>query len=205
MEEHLSQHPFCEAFSTDEEIGKMYKRLYLFFYMLLGHREDAEDFAQTTLLKVLYGKFKQRENIPIQEWIFRIARVQFADHRRREARRPMVDLDALDENGVGLLIAKYWGVQTLEEELAEELSRQRLIESIVAFLKTLSEIKRQLFYYKFVCGYSFNEIGLRLGKDPKKLRDAYSKTMRKLKSVLYRETGDRRFLTKAKYLRGKPD
>jgi RNA polymerase sigma-70 factor (ECF subfamily) len=71
-------------------------KLFNYTYLMCGHREDAEEVAQETLLKV-FGSFEQlREPERLKSWVFRIAKNFCLMKRRRSAFAPKSEL-SLDE------------------------------------------------------------------------------------------------------------
>lgn len=64
--------------------------------MMCGHREDAEEVAQETLLKVFEGAEHLREPANVKSWIFRIARNECLMKRRKSVFAPAREL-SLDE------------------------------------------------------------------------------------------------------------
>lgn len=78
---------FVEAYRT---------KLFNYTYLMCGHREDAEEVAQETLLKV-FGSFDQlREPERLKSWVFRIAKNFCLMKRRRSAFAPKSEL-SLDQ------------------------------------------------------------------------------------------------------------
>ncbi|MCS6953244.1 MAG: sigma-70 family RNA polymerase sigma factor [Bryobacterales bacterium] len=74
---------FVEAFRT---------RLFQYSLMVCGQREDAEEVAQETLLKVFENFDQLREPERIRPWIFRIARNACLMKRRKSAFAPAREL-----------------------------------------------------------------------------------------------------------------
>ncbi len=72
------------------------EKLFHYTYMMCGQREDAEEVAQETLLKV-YESFDQlREAERVKPWVFRIARNNCLMKRRRSIFAPPEEI-SLDE------------------------------------------------------------------------------------------------------------
>jgi RNA polymerase sigma-70 factor (ECF subfamily) len=78
---------FVEAFHT---------RLFQYALLVCGHREDAEEVAQETLLKVFQNFDQLREPERVRAWVFRIARNACLMKRRRSVFAPAQEL-SLDE------------------------------------------------------------------------------------------------------------
>ncbi len=89
-----------EAF--DEFVETFRTRIYQYSYQMCGMREDAEEVAQDTLLKVFENFASLREPERIRAWVFRIAKNACLMKRRRSIFAPdhEVSLDGFsDEPG----------------------------------------------------------------------------------------------------------
>ena len=78
---------FVESFRT---------RLFQYSLLVCGHREDAEEVAQDTLLKVFENFDQLREPEHVRAWVFRIARNACLMKRRKSVFAPTQEL-SLDE------------------------------------------------------------------------------------------------------------
>jgi RNA polymerase sigma-70 factor, ECF subfamily len=71
-------------------------KLFNYSFMMCGHREDAEEVAQETLLKVFESFDQLREPEHLKSWVFRIARNFCLMKRRKSVFAPEVEI-SLDE------------------------------------------------------------------------------------------------------------
>jgi RNA polymerase sigma-70 factor, ECF subfamily len=71
-------------------------KLFQYTYLMCGHREDAEEVAQETLLKVFEKLDQLREPEHMKAWVFRIARNACFMKRRKSKHAPAQEL-SLDE------------------------------------------------------------------------------------------------------------
>jgi RNA polymerase sigma-70 factor (ECF subfamily) len=71
-------------------------RLSHYSYLMCGHREDAEEVAQETLMKVFESIDQLRDPGRLKSWVFRIAKNQCLMKRRKSVFAPAVEL-SLDE------------------------------------------------------------------------------------------------------------
>jgi RNA polymerase sigma-70 factor (ECF subfamily) len=71
-------------------------KIFQYTYMMCGHREDAEEVAQETLLKVFEKLDQLREPERMKAWVFRIARNACFMKRRKSTYAPAQEL-SLDE------------------------------------------------------------------------------------------------------------
>jgi len=109
-------------------------KIFQYSWMMCGHREDAEEVAQETLLKVFENFEQLREPERVRSWVFRIAKNACLMKRRRGIFEPAQEL-SLDElmplaqrNGqmVKIEIADWSGLpdrEVLRTELRDVLQR----------------------------------------------------------------------------------
>lgn len=85
-----------EAF--DEFVEHFRTRIFQYSYLMCGVREDAEEVAQDTLLKVFENFASLREPERVRSWVFRIAKNACLMKRRRSIFAPDHEL-SLDDGG----------------------------------------------------------------------------------------------------------
>jgi RNA polymerase sigma-70 factor (ECF subfamily) len=83
-----------EAFT--EFVRSFRTRLANYTFLMCGRREDAEEVAQETLLKVFESIDRLREPERLKSWVFRIARNECLMMRRKSVFAPTMEL-SLDE------------------------------------------------------------------------------------------------------------
>lgn len=71
-------------------------RIFHYSWLMCGHREDAEEIAQETLMKVFESADQLREPDKIKSWVFRIAKNACLTKRRKSVFAPAREL-SLDE------------------------------------------------------------------------------------------------------------
>ncbi|MEZ5402758.1 MAG: sigma-70 family RNA polymerase sigma factor [Bryobacteraceae bacterium] len=80
----------------DEFVQVFRGKVFQYSYLMCGHREDAEEIAQETLLKVFQNFRQLREPEHIKAWVFRIAKNACSMRRRKSTYAPVEEL-SLDE------------------------------------------------------------------------------------------------------------
>lgn len=82
-------------------VDLIHRKLFQFTFLTCGHREDAEEVAQETLLKVFTSFSQLRDAANVRSWIFRIARNVCTSKRRKSVFAPVeeVSLDQLQMLG----------------------------------------------------------------------------------------------------------
>jgi RNA polymerase sigma-70 factor, ECF subfamily len=84
----------AEAF--DRFVESFRSKIFQYSFLMCGHREDAEEVAQDTLMKVFENFDQLREPERIRAWVFRIARNACLMKRRKSVFAPAHEL-SLDE------------------------------------------------------------------------------------------------------------
>ena len=79
--------PFVESFQ---------QRIFQYTWLMCGHREDAEEVSQDTLLKVFESFDKLQDPEKVKAWVFRIAKNYCLMKRRKSVFAPEREL-SLDE------------------------------------------------------------------------------------------------------------
>jgi RNA polymerase sigma-70 factor (ECF subfamily) len=133
-----------EAF--DRFVETFRSKLFQYSLLMCGHRDDAEEVAQDTLLKVFENFSQLREPERVRSWVFRIARNACLMKRRKSVFAPAQEL-SLDEfmpkvdhsGGHRKLEIADWSALPESQVLQSEL-REVLEESI----RELPEIYRSV-------------------------------------------------------------
>jgi RNA polymerase sigma-70 factor (ECF subfamily) len=111
---------------------------------MCGHREDAEEVAQETLIRVFERLDQLREPARLKAWVFRIARNECLMKRRKSVFAPAVELSLDDlkpnplEDRRGIEIADW---RALPDNL---LLHSELRDALAAGIHSLPEIYRSV-------------------------------------------------------------
>jgi len=117
-----------------EFVKAFHARLSQYSFLMCGHREDAEEVAQETLLKVFESVDQLRDPSRLKSWVYRIAKNECFMKRRKSVFAPKVELslDQLkparlgDGESRGIEIADWTSLPdnlVLDAELQEALTR----------------------------------------------------------------------------------
>ncbi len=140
-------------------VSAYHDKIFRYSYAMCGQREDAEEIAQETLMKVFENLGQLREPERLKPWVFRIAKNACLMKRRKSvfAPRSEISLDQLmpaksgERNGARLEIADWSG---LPDHLAMNTElHDRLRKSV----HELPEIYRSVFLLRDVEGLSTEE------------------------------------------------
>jgi RNA polymerase sigma-70 factor (ECF subfamily) len=85
-----------ETGAFDRFVEYFRPKIFQYSWLMCGHREDAEEVAQETLLKVFESAEQLREPEKIRSWVFRIAKNACLMKRRKSTFAPAREL-SLDE------------------------------------------------------------------------------------------------------------
>ena len=85
-----------ETGAFDRFVEYFRPKIFQYSWLMCGHREDAEEVAQETLLKVFESAGQLREPEKIRSWVFRIAKNACLMKRRKSTFAPAREL-SLDE------------------------------------------------------------------------------------------------------------
>jgi RNA polymerase sigma-70 factor, ECF subfamily len=85
-----------ETGAFDRFVEYFRPKIFQYSWLMCGHREDAEEVAQETLLKVFESGDQLREPEKIRSWVFRIAKNACLMKRRKSVFAPTREL-SLDE------------------------------------------------------------------------------------------------------------
>jgi RNA polymerase sigma-70 factor (ECF subfamily) len=103
-----------ETGAFDRFVEYFRPKLFQYSWLMCGHREDAEEVAQETLLKVFENGEQLREPEKIRSWVFRIAKNACLMKRRKSVFAPAREL-SLDE----LMPAKHQDGDRVRMEIAD--------------------------------------------------------------------------------------
>lgn len=146
-----------------------------------GAESEAEDATQEVFVVVLrYLKTFRRES-SFSTWLYRVARNQIVEHRRRAARHPT---DAADGSLRGIPDRGAFGDPQRAAETA--CRRSRLLRQI----DRLSEPQRVAVYLHYWRGESIAEISELLGLSPNTVKSHLCRARRKLARALREEGAD---------------
>jgi RNA polymerase sigma-70 factor (ECF subfamily) len=131
-----------EAF--DEFVHSFRSRLAHYTWLMCGQREDAEEVAQETLIRVFERLDQLREPSHLKAWVFRIARNECLMKRRKSVFAPAVELSLDDlkpdplDNRRGIEIADW---TALPDDL---LLHSELRDVLTNGIRALPEIYRSV-------------------------------------------------------------
>ena len=157
----------------EELFAAYYQDVYRYLYSLCRDASLAEELAAETFLEVVKSVALFREEADIKTWIFSIARHRWLRYLRRK--REDVSLDNLP----GELMAP-------GKSLEEQCSDRELAVRICGLLEQEPERTRKVVRMRLE-GYSFREIGVKLGISENSARVIDFRAKQKIREILRKE------------------
>ncbi|MDA5111022.1 RNA polymerase sigma factor SigW [Brevibacillus thermoruber] len=141
-----------EAFA---ELIEIYKdKIFQLAYRMVGNREDAEDIAQETFLRVYANLHAYDESYKFSTWIYRIATNLCIDRGRKK--RPDFSLDEEVEPGQGM--DWYSRLSSSEKGPEDKVVTQELQETVQDALSQLAPKYRSIMILRYIEDLSLQEI-----------------------------------------------
>jgi RNA polymerase sigma-70 factor (ECF subfamily) len=160
----------------DRFVDAYHTKLFRYVFTMCGHRDDAEEISQETLLKAFQSLAQLREPEHLKAWLFRIAKNACLMKRRKSVFAPVAE-QSLDElrpskfgggsgDGLKLEIADW---SALPDDAAANAELHRALERAI---RELPQPSRMVFLLRDVEGLSTAETAhaLELGEDVVKQR-----------------------------------
>lgn len=137
------------------ELIEIYKdKIFQLAYRMVGNRQDAEDIAQETFLRVYANLHTYDENYKFSTWIYRIATNLCIDRGRKK--RPDFSLDEEVETGEGL--DWYSRLSSRDRTPEEKVVTQELQETVQDALSQLQPEYRSIMILRYIEDLSLQEI-----------------------------------------------
>ncbi len=130
--------------------------------MLTRDPARADDLLQETFLQIHRARAAHTPGRPVRPWVFAIAKRVFLMDRRSASRRARREVLPSTEEGAAALDATAAATGLAESE-TERLHARRQVESV---LGQVPADRRRAFLLHHLLGFSFKEIGDRLGIKP---------------------------------------
>lgn len=141
-----------EAFA---ELIEIYKdKIFQLAYRMVGNRQEAEDIAQETFLRVYANLHQYNESYKFSTWIYRIATNLCIDRGRKK--RPDFSLDEQAEGTEGL--DWYSRLASQDKTPEEKVVTQELQETVQEALNELAPKYRSIMILRYIEDLSLQEI-----------------------------------------------
>lgn len=175
------QELFRLAKSGDKEaFGRLYTLyftpVYRYIYLRLKNKQDAEDVTQVVFLKLFTtnANFEDRKISPLA-YFFTVARNALIDHVRKSSHDPIFDDEELAEKSDKI------------EKKENPFSVHENKDLIKRALEELDGEQHDVVIYRFMEGFSYEEIGEMLGKSDDAVRQICSRAVKKIRVIMKKE------------------
>lgn len=161
-----------------EALGQIYDLLYdrVYRYLLaqVHNQHLAEDLASQVFVDVMesIGRFKPERSGSFASWVFRIARNDVIDYRRRQQRRPTTDLDSAGE------------MADQRAEPGDQVVRAIQAEQAWTALEALTDEQRQVVLLRFGAELRTDEVASVMKKSVGAVKVLQFRAMQTLKGVM---------------------
>ena len=155
--------------ADQQAMGMLYKRflpvVYRFVLARVADVHTAEDLTSETFFAIVehIADTRAHDELTFVAWALGIARNQIAMHFRRARSRPMTQLS---QNGDADAFDDLVG----ERDPLDVITARESWAEVVAALDHITEEQRSVILYRCVLGYSAEDVGQLLGKQPGAVR-----------------------------------
>jgi len=151
-----------------------YDRLARYAFVSVGNRADAEDLASEVFMRALesLGSYRER-GMPMQAWLFKIARNLIKDYFRKSARRRTVPLEDVSIEA--------------ESNPEEQAIAGFEAERVLRVMGRLTESQRRVIELRFFGELTSEETGRVLNKRAGAVRELQSAAIKSLRRLLDEE------------------
>jgi RNA polymerase sigma-70 factor, ECF subfamily len=159
-EELLAEFQQGDASAFERLLRRHRAPLYTFLLRMLGDRQQAEDLAQETFLRVVKGAAAWEHRARFQTWLYAIARNLCVDRARRDKFRRTQSADApVEEGGPSIVDSTPSADPAPDRAAASERMRPLLLRA----LASVPAEQREVFLLREQAGLPFKEIAALTG------------------------------------------
>jgi RNA polymerase sigma-70 factor (ECF subfamily) len=164
----------------EEVVRRTYRHVYTQALRLVGDRQDAEDVAQESYVRVFRGLASFREEAQFETWLYRIVANTAMSYLRRRQRFGAVLAEPDDESPPREVVSDV----RLEERAVDRDALVRALETLPASLRTVVVLKD-------VYGLTCLEIGEELGTTEGAVKVRLHRARKRLRGMLIGPEGVR--------------
>jgi RNA polymerase sigma-70 factor (ECF subfamily) len=148
-----------------------YGKIANYAYAKTGDRAGAQDIAGEVFLKALKSlKSYKEQGIPMQAWLFKIARNLIVDHYRKAARGRTVPID-------NVILAD-------NSNPADEIEKRDDFARVSKVMEQLTDGQREVLELRFLSELTSKEVGIIMGKSDGAVREMQRVAIEKLRDLL---------------------
>ena len=148
-----------------------YGKIANYAYAKTGDRAGAQDIAGEVFLKALKSlKSYKEKGIPMQVWLFKIARNLIVDHYRKAAKSrivPIENIEIVDNTNP-----------------ADEVEKRANFARVTEVMEHLTDEQREVIKLRFLSELTSKEVGTIMGKSDGAVREMQRVAIEKLRDLL---------------------
>lgn len=174
--------------ADQQAMGMLYKRflpvVYRFALARVGDVHTAEDITSETFFAIVerIGETRAQDELTFVAWALGIARNQIAMHFRRLRARPVAPLSVVQDDATS--------GQGGEPDPLDIITARESLAEVVAALDRITDEQRSVILYRCVLGYSADDVGRLLGKQPGAIRALQFRALASLARYLKLTSGE---------------
>ncbi|MBU6430996.1 MAG: sigma-70 family RNA polymerase sigma factor [Patescibacteria group bacterium] len=161
-------------------IDRHLKTVFSFTYRLVRNKENAEDIAQDTFLKMWRNLKKYRPGENFKTWLFTIARNAAIDFLRKKKSLAFSDFE--DDDGENAFIETLTDPEPLPDEIFAKAEEENVLDEA---LNKLSLPHRETLLLRYSERLTFDEIGKILGQSINTVKSRHRRAVENLRRILY--------------------
>jgi RNA polymerase sigma-70 factor (ECF subfamily) len=148
-----------------------YGKITNYAYAKIGDRAEAQDIAGEVFLRALKSLESYKEHgVPMQVWLFRIARNLIVDYYRKAARGRTVPID---------------NVKVADNtNPADEVEKRAEFARVTKVMEQLTDGQREVLELRFLSELTSKEVGVIVGKSDGAVREMQRAAIEKLRYLL---------------------
>lgn len=158
-------------------IDALQKRLFLYCYHMLGHRQEAEDAVQEVFLKAYEQLDQYRDSVSFSAWVYKIAYHHCLNATKRSKLSRMITF------------LKTGSPTVSHNEGEARVDRDYVSKPLHQALSKLSVKERNILILRVIEEKSYEELSVLLNEKPATLRKQYERAVTKCKSHLGMQKG----------------
>lgn len=162
----------------EKEYNTLLKNIYRYAYIRLNNKEDAEDVASETLLRV-YKQDQDSKKENVITWTYGVARNVIQEKYREKTKHSSVDLENIKYQ------AEDYDVN--RSELEGKIDDKKLLEEAIEILKQLPDQSKEVIMLKLWDEMKFTEIASLVGDNESAVKQRYYRGLEQLKNSLSKD------------------
>ena len=148
-----------------------YDRIAHYVYVRIGDKSEAEDIASEVFLKALESlRTYEERGLPMQAWLFKIARNMVVDHLRKATKYKTIPIETVEIND--------------ESDPQKTAETNIEMEKVAIAMQQLTDEQKEVIQLRFFGGLNSREVSVLLNKSDGAVREMQRAALEKLRGLL---------------------